>query len=271
LSQIDRRVRPADRVESLQLNCTSNGAYLAGVPLLQKGIAGLRPRPIHEIAALMNGAYGGYVDSAHLSPGLDVVARALDQGDLGRAMIAAVRLRLPELSGEGALAIARVDAALAKYSPDEPRDEHGRWTADGSGSHVNSAPTQGTRPQRDHRPASPAPTQPRWRPASDQTNGTARLIPVSNGGAANDNLAERVCWAASRQCQISALQDKSRTSYFDACQKAEDICLMILPLSRLKPDQPLGVIFPDRTVVSIQDGGAMLTHLGGVRLKNPLK
>ena len=269
--QIDQRGWLADKADSLGLNCTTDGIFLAGVPLLRKAITGLAPRPSHELSALMEAAYDRQIEPTYVTQGLEVVARALDQGDLGRAMVAALRLRLPELSGEGAIGIAQVDAALAKYSPDEPRDERGRWTANGGGGRTNMAPPRSARVQGHHEPPTHARPQAQGRPVASPAGGGARLIPVANFRGANDNLAENVCWAASRQCQISALKDKGRTPYFAACQKAEDTCLLILPVSRLKPDQQIGVIFPDRTVVMIEDGTAMLNHLGGVRLKNPLR
>jgi len=270
LPQTEGPARIAENNDGVGLNCTSGGVFLGGVPLLRAGVSGLAPRPIREISVLMKGGYGDRVDPVAVTRTLDVVSRALDRGDLGRAMIAAVHLRLPPLSEAGAVGIVQADTALAKYSSDEPRDERGRWTAGGGGASPKARSAQphgrhGSAPHALSRPQSQRGPMPSSAPAG------ARLIPVANFSAANDNMALRVCWAASRQCQISALQDKGRTPYFAACHKAEDICLMMLPLSRLAPEQPLGVIFPDRTVVSIQDGNAMVTHLGGVRLRSPLR
>jgi hypothetical protein len=56
----------------------------------------------------------------------------LNEGDVTRAMIAAIYLRLPEVGAEGAARLAAVDAALRKYSEAEPRDWHGRWTTGGA-------------------------------------------------------------------------------------------------------------------------------------------
>jgi len=206
---------------------------------------GFAPRPAEEIAALMKGAYGRDIDPADLSPGLDVIAQALNRGDLGRAMIAALRLRLPDLNWEGATRIAKADEALTKYDPSEPRDWHGRWTTDGE-SH----------------PEAPGPGSP---------PGTLKPIFVSNLRAANDNFTDRACIAASTQCQVTALGDKGRTPYFSNCQKAEVMCQFVLAISRLDPYQPFCVIFPDRTVVDIKDGTATVTHIGGSRLDRPLQ
>jgi len=48
-------------------------------------------------------------------------------------MIAAVFLRLPDLDPDGADGIAKVDALLQKYDPNEPRDRRGRWTTGAAG------------------------------------------------------------------------------------------------------------------------------------------
>jgi hypothetical protein len=104
---------------------------LAGVPLLMRTVTGFAARPRGEIGALMKAAYGDRTNHASVSPGLDIVADALNRGDLGRAMVGAVRMRLPELSWDRAVRIARVHEALGKYNfnPGEPRDSRGRWTA----------------------------------------------------------------------------------------------------------------------------------------------
>ena len=92
-----------------------------------------------EIDVLTKAGYGAAFDTDKLIRGLSVASQALNDGDLGRAMIATLHLRLPELDAAGAARLAAVDAVLAKYSPDQPRDWHGRWTSDGEGS---GAPSQ---------------------------------------------------------------------------------------------------------------------------------
>ena len=73
------------------------------------------------------------VEPDRLTGGLRAVANALNQGDLTRAMIAAVWLGLPPLDWDGAARIAQAQDALEKYDPDEPRDWRGRWTSGGGG------------------------------------------------------------------------------------------------------------------------------------------
>jgi hypothetical protein len=107
---------------------------LAGVPLLREGSDGLEVRPLEQIEMLIGRAYDDDFDAIKLTAGLDVVARALNAGDQALANTAAVLLKLPELDWAGAVRIAQAEDALQKYSEDEPRDWHGRWTdEDGAG------------------------------------------------------------------------------------------------------------------------------------------
>ncbi len=248
MPQNDQTFRLTNDVGSLGLRCAATGVSLAGVPLLRKTLVGLEPRPTEEIGALLEEAYGQPVDPANVSPGLDVIAQALNRGDLGRAMIAAVHLRLPELSWDGAARIAKAHGGLTKYDPDEPRDERGRWTTDGaSGPNMASSPGAF---RHDSRPDVMTP------------------IPVANRRLPDDDPASIVCNVATRQCQLSALDDKTRP-YFDSCWKAENACELVVSASRSSPEQPFYVIYPDRTVVSILDGTAIITHIAGTRLQRP--
>jgi hypothetical protein len=110
----------------------------------------------------MTAAYGLDEGRTQLSPGLDVLAQALNRGDLGLAMIAAVQLKLPPLSWQGAIRIARADDLLAKYNSSEPRDWRGRWT-DAAGS-VGFEPQSKPRPK----PIPERKPKPRRRPAVAQ-------------------------------------------------------------------------------------------------------
>jgi hypothetical protein len=148
LAQTERRPQFENKAGGLGLSCTAEGVSLAGVPLLRKTTSGLTPRPMAELAALMKSAYGHDIDPTRPYPGLDVIAQALNQGDIGRAMVAAVHLRLPDLNAKGAAQIARADEALNKYDPDEPRDERGRWTTAGA-----SAPNNPAKPATQNGPA----------------------------------------------------------------------------------------------------------------------
>jgi hypothetical protein len=237
LPLIDRTFRLADDFGNSGLKCTSAGVSLAGVPLLLKTSDGFEPRSAEAIDALMKSAYGQDGDVGDLSAGLAVIAKALNDMDLGRAMVAALRLRLPQVNQDGAARIAKAHQALVKYDPDQPRDEIGRWISDGD----------------------------------VMGDGTLKPTLISNMRAANDNFTERACLAASKQCQVTALSDKSRTPYFSRCQEMEDVCLFVQLVSRIVPEQSFGIIFPDRTLVKIEDGTASVLWIGGVKLPQPLQ
>lgn len=123
-----RTFRLTNEPGGLGLSFTDAGVSLAGIPLLYRTRAGFRSRPEAEIASLMKAAYGA--DPTRLRSSLGAIARALDEGDLAKAAIAAVQARTPELSREAAARLADAAEELAKYDPDEPRDWHGRWTRD---------------------------------------------------------------------------------------------------------------------------------------------
>jgi hypothetical protein len=71
---------------------------------------------------------GGGRERARRLSGLEVAARALEADDLAKATVATVLMKLPPLSAEAMAKLAR-DPTLKKYSPDQPRDERGRWTS----------------------------------------------------------------------------------------------------------------------------------------------
>jgi len=138
--------RLSDETGSLGLSCVESGVSLAGAPLLRKTVLGFASRPKAEIGALTKAAYGDAFGDVDLSPRLAVVADALNKGDLGRARIAALQMRLPELSWNRAILVARAEERLAKYDPNEPRDWRGRWTTANGGPPANLTPAT-VRPQ----------------------------------------------------------------------------------------------------------------------------
>jgi len=101
----------------LGLRCEDTGLSLAGAPLLRASIAGFAPRQNDEIGFLIKAAYGREIDASKLPPRLGEIAGALNRGDLGRAMIAAVHLRLPDLSWAAAVRIAKDVTSGALYNP----------------------------------------------------------------------------------------------------------------------------------------------------------
>ena len=118
------------------LRCDRDGLFFAGEALLERDAEDqFRPRPAATIRKVLSNAYRaeGNWDSRIRS--VDVVAKALNNGDVARAMMAAVLMRLPE--PDSGIRIADVDGVLAKagFDPAEPRDERGWWTTGGASGH----------------------------------------------------------------------------------------------------------------------------------------
>jgi hypothetical protein len=134
------------------LTCGPEGLYLAGAPLLRKTADGLVPRRPDELAALTLAAFGEVADVERLTRGLRTAANALNEGDVGKAMMAALHLRLHDVSADGVQRLRRVDDFLAKYDPNEPRDWRGRWTTGGG-----DAPPSASAPPRSSASASASP------------------------------------------------------------------------------------------------------------------
>lgn len=114
------------------------GLYLGPSPLIARVDGAYRVRAENEIAALVGAAYVE-AETARLLPALGLIAAALRYGEMARAMIAAVHLKLPEIPEDGIARIARADELLKyNFDPNEPRDWHGRWTDEGGGSGASS-------------------------------------------------------------------------------------------------------------------------------------
>ncbi len=119
------------------LCCDARGVALGPVALVEAAEANgrrvYRSRPAEEIARTLALVYDGFSpdDLARRLSGLEVAACALEAGDMAKAAVATVLLKLPPLSDDAMAKLAR-DPTLKKYSPDQPRDERGRWTSGGS-------------------------------------------------------------------------------------------------------------------------------------------
>jgi hypothetical protein len=115
------------------LCCSKDGLTLAGVPLTTKDAIGHAPRSSYELQNVFDTAYGqdSGIDADNYLPGLHSIARALNDGDLSRAMIGSLLLKLPDIDTEAAARLANAGPALkANFNWLEPRD-HGEWTTGG--------------------------------------------------------------------------------------------------------------------------------------------
>jgi hypothetical protein len=81
--------------------CGPEGLHLGPGAPIAKIKNSYRVRAADEIGALIAAAYGPPADAERLLPGLRLAAAALQQGDIVRAMIAAVHLRLGEIPESG--------------------------------------------------------------------------------------------------------------------------------------------------------------------------
>jgi hypothetical protein len=112
--------------------CDANGLRVGGAPLLTRSVdprgkTNWQPLPLHEIDKSLCRVYGVELSARGKGGGLRVVADALNQGEVARAQIAALLLRLP-------------DPALGKADAPDPIDLVSRlresgllakdWTAD---------------------------------------------------------------------------------------------------------------------------------------------
>lgn len=185
MNQTERNAPRLGGNKGLGVSCTPAGLSLAGVPLLTVTPTGLARRPTSELSELMKRAYDHDVDLETLSSGLDVVAKALNSGDLGRAMIAAMHLKLPELTWANAVRLARSEEALNKFNIDELRDWLGRWTTGGAARPGSSARAS-RRPA--HPPGGPRPRQESRRITSPAA--VAAAIPMRSAALTPMQVAE---------------------------------------------------------------------------------
>lgn len=131
--------------KGLGLRCDDNGLFLGRDALLQQdGQGNFEARPATELQKVFGRTYSDETDWGSRIRSVKLVADALNKGEIARAMITAVHMRLPD--PRGAIRISDVDGVLAKagFNPDEPRDERGRWTNGGGGDSDNDT---------DHRPS----------------------------------------------------------------------------------------------------------------------
>jgi len=160
-----RVIRLASSQKENGLWCGPTGLSLAGRPLVDDD-NGFRPKSLRELQATLNDVYGpvSRLDPRDFLPGLNNVARSLNKGNLPLAMISSVLLKLPDIPA----------FQVTKYSDEEDRDAHGRWTDGG---------------ERDVDRLSPLETTPEETPALDPAE--AEIAPeVGEGIAAR--LAPRI-------------------------------------------------------------------------------
>jgi hypothetical protein len=129
-----------NRGSSSSLYCGPEGLYLGSVVLIARraGIYSLRHE--NELTALLGAAYSPSPDIRKLILRLRAIADWLQRQELAQAKVGAVLLRLDDLSEMVVARLIRIDELLKNnFNPDEARDSHGRWTADGAGDTASPA------------------------------------------------------------------------------------------------------------------------------------
>ena len=114
-------------LESLDPNgvsCDEQGPALGPIRLLEKTAAGFAPHSIQYLNGVLSRIFARPLECSDLMPGLRAIARALDDGDLARAMIGTQLLHLPAL-GEPEARRAAMAAGISKAAPDDP--QHPGW------------------------------------------------------------------------------------------------------------------------------------------------
>lgn len=112
------------------LRCDDSGLFFAGNALLRRDGAGnFAARPDDELRKCLGSVHSGEANFESRVRNVKLIATALNKGEMARAMMTAVLMRLRD---PGSRIGTDADDVLAKgYNPDEPRDERGRWANDG--------------------------------------------------------------------------------------------------------------------------------------------
>ncbi len=114
------------------LRCHTSGLFLGPHALLRRDDDGnFEARGESDLRQAFSDIYGDETEWESRIRSVKLVASALNKGEMARAMMTAVLMRLPD--PDGSIRISDVDGTLAKagFNPDEPRDERGRWTTGG--------------------------------------------------------------------------------------------------------------------------------------------
>lgn len=110
------------------------------VVLVRRTSAGYRCVSADDVTRLTRIVFGAQQRWRRFPFVIAAIAEALDSGDIVKAQLLGLTLPLESL-GESQLRRLEIAADLLKanYDPDQPRDERGRWTTNGSGSGAGPA------------------------------------------------------------------------------------------------------------------------------------
>lgn len=106
------------------VSCDENGPAIGPIRLLNKTVSGFALRPVEDLNEVFAFVLGRPVDSSDLVEGLQGVTKAMNEGNVARAVFATLFLDLPSLTDEQARRAAFAEK-LFKASPDDPK--HPGW------------------------------------------------------------------------------------------------------------------------------------------------
>jgi hypothetical protein len=141
---------------NLGLCCAEEGLFLGRTPLTERRGGVYVVRPQADLDRLFGRAYGGDDDAARVIRGLASVAAALGRNNLALAQIAAVHLRLPDLSDTLARTALEAEDLLIKRGSaawDEARHPRTGTPPNPGWFAPNPGPAAGSRPTGPHRAA----------------------------------------------------------------------------------------------------------------------
>ena len=102
--------------------------------LVRRAAGGYRSLGRGEAAAIQELLFGTGDAPDRLFQICGGIAKALNESQLALAQIAGLRIPVFELDSRQLKELAAAAPLIkANFNPDEPRDEHGRWTGDGGG------------------------------------------------------------------------------------------------------------------------------------------
>jgi len=109
-------------------------------PLIHKTSRGYETATLEELSCLREVVPLGGSDMKRIAGHLESIAKALRMGDLAKARILGLYLPINRLTQSQVDRLTRASALLkGSFSPDEPRDERGRWTTGATNTQPSSA------------------------------------------------------------------------------------------------------------------------------------
>jgi hypothetical protein len=106
--------------DTLGVSFAAGGPAIGPVPLLRLDDGVFSVRPVEDLTYVLGLAFDEGVRIARFVPALEGVARALNAGDLGQAMLRVQLMNLPVLPDQDAFERAVEAEDLLKASPDDP-------------------------------------------------------------------------------------------------------------------------------------------------------